>query len=185
MFKSLFSALFWHLWLCWRASYFISDHLLFKNLLRTLSSRLDYQPLFEKMSPYSSTGPGRRRKSSLPQLLCQNFPRVNDPASYTGYPWSSFILFFWFYFSSYLTIHENKGKLEIEPRRTLNHIACTIENILFMSLVHEVKNNKREYFINRNSTKLTTRIKAWIAACPLGKRLSHFACLGPLLAPHI
>ena len=36
MFKSLFFALFWHLWLCWRASYFISDHLLFKNLLRTL-----------------------------------------------------------------------------------------------------------------------------------------------------
>ena len=37
MFKSLFFALFWHLWLCWRASYFISDHLLLKNLLRTLS----------------------------------------------------------------------------------------------------------------------------------------------------
>ena len=36
MFKSLFFALFWHLWLCWRASYFISDHLLLKNLLRTL-----------------------------------------------------------------------------------------------------------------------------------------------------
>ena len=37
VFKSLFFALFWHLWLCWRASYFISDHLLFKNLLRTLA----------------------------------------------------------------------------------------------------------------------------------------------------
>ena len=37
MFKSLFFALFWHLWLCWRASYFISDHLLLKNLLRTLN----------------------------------------------------------------------------------------------------------------------------------------------------
>ena len=36
VFKSLFFALFWHLWLCWRASYFISDHLLLKNLLRTL-----------------------------------------------------------------------------------------------------------------------------------------------------
>ena len=36
MFRSLFFALFWHLWLCWRASYFISDHLLLKNLLRTL-----------------------------------------------------------------------------------------------------------------------------------------------------
>ena len=34
-------------------------------------NRLDYQPLFGKMSPHSSrggsqTGPGRRRKSSLP-----------------------------------------------------------------------------------------------------------------------
>ena len=38
VFKSLFFALFWHLWLCWRASYFISDHLLLKNLLRTLPS---------------------------------------------------------------------------------------------------------------------------------------------------
>ena len=36
MFKSLSFALFWHLWLCWRASYFFSDHLLLKNLLRTL-----------------------------------------------------------------------------------------------------------------------------------------------------
>ena len=36
VFKSLFFALFWHLWLCWRTSYFISDHLLLKNLLRTL-----------------------------------------------------------------------------------------------------------------------------------------------------
>ena len=36
LFKSLFFALFWHLWLCGRASYFISDHLLLKNLLRTL-----------------------------------------------------------------------------------------------------------------------------------------------------
>ena len=36
MFRSLFFALFWHLWLCWRVSYFISDHLLLKNLLRTL-----------------------------------------------------------------------------------------------------------------------------------------------------
>lgn len=93
--------------------------------------------------------------------------------------------FFKFYFSSYLTIHKNKGKLEMEPRMKLNHIACAIENILFMSLVHEVKNNKREYFINRNSTNVTTWIKTWIAACPLGKRLSHFPCLGPLLAPLI
>ena len=38
MLKSLFFALFWHLWLCWRASYFISDHLLLKNLLRTLKT---------------------------------------------------------------------------------------------------------------------------------------------------
>ena len=38
VFKSLFVALFWHLWLCGRASYFISDHLLLKNLLRTLAS---------------------------------------------------------------------------------------------------------------------------------------------------
>ena len=36
VFKSLFYALYWHLWLCWRASCFISDHLLLKNLLRTL-----------------------------------------------------------------------------------------------------------------------------------------------------
>ena len=45
MFKSLFFALFWHLWLCWRASYFISDHLLLKNLLRTLSPALGIEPM--------------------------------------------------------------------------------------------------------------------------------------------
>ena len=39
MFKSLFFALFWHLWLCLRASYFISDHLLLTNLLRILLGR--------------------------------------------------------------------------------------------------------------------------------------------------
>ena len=50
MFKSLFFALFWHLWLCWRASYFISDHLLLKNLSRTLNctigmfSEIAYRP---------------------------------------------------------------------------------------------------------------------------------------------
>lgn len=83
-----------------------------------------------------------------PQLLCQNVPHLNDPAGYTGYPWSSFIFLFLFYFSSYLTIHKNKGKLEIKPRMKLNHIACTKENVfIFMSLVHEVKSNKREYFL--------------------------------------
>ena len=35
--------LFWHLWLCGRASYFISDHLLLKNLLRTLLVTIENQ----------------------------------------------------------------------------------------------------------------------------------------------
>ena len=39
--------LLWHLWLCWRASYFISDHLLLKNLLRTLNL-LNKIPSFNK-----------------------------------------------------------------------------------------------------------------------------------------
>ena len=29
----------------------------------------------------------------------------------------------------------------------LKHIACKIENILFMGLVHEVKSNKKEHFL--------------------------------------
>ena len=46
VFKSLFFALFWHLWLCWRASYFISDHLLLKNLLRTLICRSTFKEYY-------------------------------------------------------------------------------------------------------------------------------------------
>ena len=54
MFKSLFFALFWHLWLCWRASYFISDHLLLKNLLRTLNSKsVNYWKLFHHTTFFS------------------------------------------------------------------------------------------------------------------------------------
>ena len=52
MFKSLFFALFWHLWLCWRASYFNSDHLLLKNLLRTLPTLLAQQ-CWELLRPFA------------------------------------------------------------------------------------------------------------------------------------
>ena len=56
MFKSLFFALFWHLWLCWRASYFISDHLLLKNLLRTLKCVPVKAETFPKATLFGSKG---------------------------------------------------------------------------------------------------------------------------------
>ena len=50
VFKLLFFALFWHLWLCWRASYFISDHLLLTNLLRSLD--VNFQQMYNYLYIY-------------------------------------------------------------------------------------------------------------------------------------